>query len=177
MVSTSSGFAAVLSEAADGFQGKRPERPAADVVVRALLEAEKRAKSERVVFPYAALLGRWRLCFATRTRKSKKRSGIALGQGYYFPKIVPAYLSFMEGSQEHRGEISNQVQVGAVKLKFSGLTHYLGKKNLLAFDFTRIQVSLFDRAIYTGEVRGGKEKELGFYDRTIATLPFFAFFS
>jgi len=37
-----------------------------------------------------------------------------------------------------------------------------------------MQLSVFDRAVYSGEFRGGKEKEI--YDQPIAKLPFFAFF-
>jgi hypothetical protein len=143
---TSSEVVSILADAAASFRGETSERPAAETVVNALLEAEKTAKQQRIVYLYSALIGRWRLCFATRTQKARKRGGVVLGRGHYFPKLAPAYISFSQGSQENQGEISNQVQVGALKLRFSGLTHYLGKKNLLAFDFTQIQVLVFDRA-------------------------------
>lgn len=174
--STASEFVTVLAKAAESFQGKTNERPKAETVVAALLEAEKTAKQQRISYAYPRLLGRWRLCFATRTQKPRHRSGIKLGKGYYFPKISPAYISFAQTALENRGEISNQVQVGWLKLRFSGLMKYLGKKNLLAFDFTRLQVLASDRVVLDREVRGGKQKEDEFEQRSIGTLPFFAFF-
>jgi hypothetical protein len=173
---TASEFVAVLAKAAASFQGKISDRPDAKTVVAALLEAERTAKQQRITYEYPNLLGRWRLCFATRTQKARNRSGISLGKGYYFPKISPAYLSFTPANLENQGAISNQIQLGLLKLRFSGLTKYLGKKNLLAFDFTRIEVLVLDRVLYSGEVRGGKQKEAEFEQRSIGTLPFFAFF-
>jgi len=58
----------------------------------------------------------------------------------------------------------------------TGPAQYLGKKNLLAFGFTHIQLCLFGRAIFSRELRGGKATAIDFYHQSIAKLPFFAFF-
>ncbi|KAM3092100.1 hypothetical protein ACKFKG_23425 [Phormidesmis sp. 146-35] len=152
----------------------RTGRPNPDRVVEALLEAEKAAKKQRLTYPLTPLLGQWRLCFTTGTRKLRKRGGIALGKGFYLPQFVPAGIGFSPvAERDDYATINNQIQVGGLQLKFTGLAKYLGKKNLLAFDFSQIQISVGKYAIYTGQLRGGKTD---FEERSVAQLPFFAFF-
>ncbi|ARV60686.1 hypothetical protein BZZ01_20550 [Nostocales cyanobacterium HT-58-2] len=174
-------FLTVLAQAATAYREKKVERPSAEAMVSALLQAEKTAKQQRVNFSFDSLIGSWRLCFATGTKKVRKRGGIVLGKGFYVPKLTPAQISFSaiaQATQEtsSKGEIANQIQFGPVLLKFDGPAQYLGKKNLLAFDFTRIQLCLFGRTIYQGNVRGGKVQAENFYSQPIAKTPFFAFF-
>ncbi|MDF5733994.1 MAG: hypothetical protein PUP92_40000 [Rhizonema sp. PD38] len=174
-------FTAILARAAVAYREPRQERPSADMVVDALLSAEKATKQQRLEYPFQSLLGKWRLCFVTGTRQVKKRGGIMLGKGFYLPKFAKAHILFSPSiqaldSMPTQGEIGNQVQLGSVSLKLLGPAQYLGKKNLLAFDFTNMQISLFGRVIYTGQIRGGKVQELDFDNKPIAKLPFFAFF-
>jgi hypothetical protein len=75
-----------------------------------------------------------------------------------------------------KGEIANQVQLGPMLLHLTGPAHYLGKKNLLAFDFTYMFISLFSRSVYSRPIRFGKVSAEDFYSQPIAKLPFFAFF-
>ena len=166
-------FAPILTQAADAFRGGGTS-PAAKEVVNALLQAEKTAKQQRLAYTFESLFGDWRLCFATGTRKVR-RGGIDLGRGFYIPKLVPASISFKNQGQT-QGEITNQVQLGALLLKLTGPCEYLNKKNLLAFDFTQMELSLFGRAVYRANIRGGKVQAENFYNRGIAKLPFFAFF-
>lgn len=168
----------VLNRAAAAFQGKANDRPAAATVVEALLQAEKTAKRERLIYPVESLLGDWRLCFATGTRKVR-RGGIVLGNGFYVPKLAVAQISFQAeaGAVElGHGTIGNQVQVGPVLLRFTGPAHYLGKKNLLAFDFTHLQLGVMGKTVYSGSVPGRKIRTQDLSSQTIGTLPFFAFF-
>ncbi|HEY9619040.1 MAG TPA: hypothetical protein V6C78_01660 [Crinalium sp.] len=169
-----SDFRATLQQAADVFRGIG-ERPTAEAVVEALLQAEKIAKQQRLTYPFEGLSGRWRLCFATGTRKARQRGGILLGKGFYVPKLASAFISFQPQS-DSTGEIGNQAQVGAMRLTLTGPCRYLGKKNLLAFDFTRLNISVFKRILYAGNIRGGKTPEQEFEQKAIAQLPFFAFF-
>jgi len=169
-------FVATLVQA-----GKNSDRPPAKVVVDALLQAEKTAKQQRLNYKFDSLVGKWRLCFATGTRKARQRGGIILGQGFYWPKFTPTYISFAEtkpatDDTPARGEISNQVQLGPVLLKLTGPAKYLGKKNLLAFDFTNIQISLFGRLVYDRPIRNNKAQTADFDNQPIGKLPFFAFF-
>jgi hypothetical protein len=173
-------FVSVLSLAATAYQGQRNDRPSAEVVVNALVQAEKAAKQQRVTYPFESLVGQWRLCFVTGTRKVRKKAGIVLGKGFYLPKLAPTHISFNTTQEEDatpaRAEISNSVQLGAVLLKLQGPAQYPGKKNLLAFDFIQMQISLFGRVIYSGQIRGGKGQAENFYSQPVAKLPFFAFF-
>lgn len=173
-------FVTVLSLAATAYQGQRNNRPTAEVVVNALLQAEKAAKEQRVTYPFESLVGQWRLCFVTGTRKVRKKAGIVLGKGFYLPKLVPTHISFQtiqaSDATPGTGEISNSVQLGSVLLKLQGPAQYPGKKNLLAFEFIQMQISLFGRVIYSGDIRGGKVQAENFYSQSVAKLPFFAFF-
>ncbi|MBW4659025.1 MAG: hypothetical protein KME15_10145 [Drouetiella hepatica Uher 2000/2452] len=166
-------FQLILSQAA-----KVPPhlRPAAKAVVAALLQAEKTAKQQRLSYPFSSLQGSWQLCFTTGTRKVK-RGGIILGNGFYLPRISPAQISFAAGmatSEPESGAITNQIQVAGLKLRLTGLCRYVGKKNLLAFDFNQMQITAFDRPLYNGRMGGRKDQN--FSEQPIAKLPFFAFF-
>lgn len=170
-------FTAVLAQAAAAYRGLISDRPPEEVVVNALLQAEKTAKQQRLLYPFESLQGKWRLCFATGTKKLAHRKGIALGKGFYVPKFARAQISFNTTTDvASRGEIGNSAQLGSVLLKLTGPAQYLGKKNLLAFDFTRMQISLFGRVVYSGQFPGSKAKDDNFYNQSIAKLPFFAFF-
>ena len=173
-------FVTILNKAADTFRDSHATRPRAEAVVNALLQAEKVARQQRLAYPLESLCGHWQLYF-TAPRSAHLRNGMAVGKGFYLPRIVPAQISF--GAQTpikepslSTVEISNSLQFGSLLLKLTGPAKYLGKKNLLAFDFTHVQLSLFNRAIYSGEFRGGKSGAVNFSEQSIAKLPFFAFF-
>ncbi len=181
IASTTQNFLANLEQAVTAFRGESKTRPTASVVVDALVQAEKATKKERITYSYESLSGKWRLCFATGTRKVRERGGIMLGKGFYIPKLFWAYISFSIPAENanlaaNQGEIGNEIQLGTLLLKLTGPAQYLGKKNLLAFDFTQMQISLFGRTIYNGKIRGGKNKDNNFYEQSIAKLPFFGFF-
>lgn len=171
-------FVSVLSQAAAAFQGQEIKRPTPEMVVNALLQAEKFTKQQRLTYSFESLLGKWRLCFATGTKKARERGGIILGKGLYVPKFAAIYISFNAALEQglSRGEIGNQVQLGTVSLQLTGPAQYLGKKNLLAFDFNQMAIALFGRVVYNKPIRSGKVQSEDFYNQPIAKLPFFAFF-
>ncbi|PIG92097.1 hypothetical protein [Gloeocapsopsis sp. IPPAS B-1203] len=149
---------------------KKRDRPSASSVILALLQAETTAKQQRITYPLESLIGDWRLWFtAPRTHL---QNGKALGKGLYVPQFAPAQISF---SREDKLLISNQIQLGSLRFKLTGSAKYFSKKNLLAFDFNRMQVCLFNRAIYDGKFRS-KTMASSFNEQPIAKLPFFAFF-
>ena len=166
----------VTTLAAAARNGKR-DRPEASTVVNALLQAEKVTKQQRLTYPLENLLGHWRLCF-TAPRKAHLRGGIALGKGLYIPQIVRAHISFSNqaptSGQSAGIEISNSLQFSPLLFKLTGPAQYLGKKNLVKFDFTYMQLCLFGRAVYSGKFRSGT-KAIDFYEQS-SKLPFFAFF-
>ena len=164
----------VLDHAAASLRTKS-DRPEAKEVVKALLQAEKAAKQQKLVYPLESLFGQWRLCF-TAPKNAHFKSGVALGKGFYVPQIAPAQISFFPSQNLGEARITNSVQFGSLQLKLTGPARYLDKKNLLMFDFTQVEILLFNRAIYSGGFRGGKLKDANFYKRSVAKAPFFAFF-
>jgi hypothetical protein len=149
-------------------------RPAVNDIVAALLAAEKTAKNTKLAIPFAALAGTWRLRFASGARKTKR--GLRLGKGYYWPSFVRAAIAF-EPLTDVTGTITNQLYVGAIGLKLTGPCRYPGKKNILAFDFTQIQILVGDRSVYSGSIRGGKKgsPSSDVLPEAIGKLPFFVF--
>ena len=150
-------------------------RPTAKEVVEALLQAEKTTKQQKQVYPLELLFGQWRLCF-TAPKNAHFKSGVALGKGFYVPQIAPAQISFFPSQNLGEARITNSVQFGSLQLKLTGPARYLDKKNLLMFDFTQVEILLFNRAIYSGGFRGGKLKDVDFYEQSVSKAPFFAFF-
>lgn len=171
-------FVSVLSQAAAAYQGQGGTPPNAEILVNALLQAEKSTKQERLTYPFESLLGKWQLCFATGTKKVRERGGIVLGKGLYVPKFIKIHVSFnaILGQDSDRGEISNQVEFGPALLNLTGPVQYLSKKNLLAFDFNQMLISLFGRLVYNRPMRSGKVQTEDFYNQPIAKQPFFGFF-
>jgi hypothetical protein len=177
--SASTEFIDILTKTALAYRDKNQNRPQAEVVVNALLQAETAAKQQKIIYPFPSMLGEWRLCFATGTKKVQKRGGIILGKGFYVPNFAKAKIAFSANTDEElgRGEITNSAELGFIKLQFTGLTKYWGKKNLLAFDFQQIELSLFNRTLYRGNVKSRKTPNQDFYSQAvIGKLPFFAFF-
>ncbi len=164
-------FATTLTQASGS------PRPAPALLVTALQQAEIAARQTKLAIPFDDLIGEWRLCFATGAKKSKQGRGIVLGNGYYVPKFVLASIAFTRDTAESiTGTATNQLYLGGLHIKFTGPCRYPGKKNLLVFDFTEIQISLFNRIIYQGKIRGGKSDAPSFEELSTAKLPFFAFF-
>ncbi len=157
------------------LEGKSDRTPATDLV-SALLGVEKLAKQTKLDIPITDLVGEWQLAFATGAKKSKNRAGIRLGKGYYFPQFIPASISFTpDATNPNIGEIANQVAVGLVRLKLTGPYRYLGKKNLLAFDFINFEVRILDRIVYQGKMPSKKPSNRDFASKSIGELPFFSF--
>lgn len=175
LATTALDYLTVLQQTAAAYRTGDRSRPDPAIVVAALLQAEKTAKQTRLIYPSESLLGQWRLCFTTGTRKLRRKGGIALGKGFYLPRFSPAYIGFDQASASPLAA-SNQVQLGGLKLKFTGPAKYLGKKNLLAFDFTQVQLLAGDRSLFSIGFRGGEAKAAAFEELSIAQLPFFAFF-
>ncbi len=151
--------------------------PAPDTVVEALLQAEKTAKQTKVRHSYAQLLGTWRLGFVTGTKKSRQRAGIILGAGRFLPKWVRIHLSYSQSvPDQERGTVQNSVELGLLQLVLTGPTQFWQKTNMLAFDFTRIRVSLFGLKLYEGYIRRGQTREAGFYEQSVKEQAFFTYF-
>jgi hypothetical protein len=151
--------------------------PAPEAVVEALLMAEKTAKQTKVRHAYPQLLGTWRLGFITGTKRSRQRAGVILGAGRFLPKWVKIQLSYsqLESGQE-RGTVQNSVELGPLVLILTGSTQFWQKTNILAFDFTRMKVSLSGLKLYEGYIRGGRDREARFYEQSLKEQAFFTYF-
>ncbi len=154
-------------------------RPAADSVVSALLEAEKSAKRNKLSYSFEQLIGTWKLCFITGTKKTRAKAGIVLGAGRYIPKLIKIKIVYSASQAEENfdlGNVENSVEFGAVKLTLAGMTKFLHKKNILAFDFTRMTIQLLGATLYQGYIRGGEKKEQEFLTESVSKQAFFAYF-
>jgi hypothetical protein len=154
----------------------RQERPDGSSVTMALLDLERQTKQLRQALSAEALLGTWRLRF-TAPKKPAYKSGKPTGNGFYIPSLVRATLSFAENAGPSPGlTIQNQLQLGSLKLQFTGPAKFLSPKNLLAFDFTRMQITLGKLTLLNLPIRSGRE-EAEFESKPVGQLPFFAFFA
>ena len=155
---------ALLEQAAQAILKSGISKPAGDKLVAALLDLEKEARYEKSSHCLRELVGNWRLCFITGTKKARNRAGIVLGTGKYLFPGIKIEIRFQETTQD-QGEIENIVQVGTVRLSVKGPVKFLSKKNLLAFDFTRMRVQILGIPLYDGYIRGGKVSEESFYQK------------
>ncbi|MDX2228904.1 MAG: hypothetical protein NW220_04675 [Leptolyngbyaceae cyanobacterium bins.349] len=168
-------YLTTLSKVVAAFQGER-DRPSAQAVVEALLQAEKAAKHDHLTYTLEQLAGHWRLVF-TAPRHAHQKAGVAQGRGWYVPQFAPAQISFSPDDMDNgTGAIGNQIQLGPVLFKLSGPLKYPGKKNLLGFDFTHATFTIFGKTLYDGRFQSGKTKQDHFEQLSLNKLPFFAFF-
>jgi hypothetical protein len=151
--------------------------PAPEAVVEALLQAEKTAKQSKVRHTYPQLLGTWRLGFITGTKRSRKRAGVILGAGRFLPSWVKIHLSYLQSeSNQEQGTVQNSVELGLLQMVLTGPTQFWSKTNMLAFDFTRMRVSLSGLKLYEGYIRKGQEREVRFYEQGVKEQAFFTYF-
>ncbi|MGD1808739.1 hypothetical protein ACP6PL_25330 [Dapis sp. BLCC M126] len=172
-----------IETAANSVVENSANKPSPDSVVSALIEIEKQSKKENKTYKIEQLSGNWQLCFITGTKKTRKRAGIVLGAGRYLPKLVKITLSYFSPTDNSEiyeqleiGMVENNVEFSGLKLSLSGPTKFLDKKNILAFDFTKITVKLFGVKLYSGYIRGGKESEDKFVTESVGNQAFFAYF-
>lgn len=159
----------ILEAAASGA------KPSAQQVTAALLEAERQTKAERRQFSPEVLLGTWQLRF-TAPKKPAYKAGKPQGSGFYMPGVAIASLRFSRDDNDQL-TIQNQLQVGPTKLRFTGPAKFLPKKNLLAFDFVRLQVIAGGLTVVNLPLRSKAAKAGDFAATSVAKLPFFSFFA
>ncbi|PSN16376.1 hypothetical protein C7293_02920 [filamentous cyanobacterium CCT1] len=144
-------------------------------VTAALLKAEQQTKRQRQPLSVGALLGTWRLRF-TAPNKPAYRAGQPTSKGFYMPGLAIATISFSQADDEQLS-IQNQLQVGPLRLRFTGPAKFLAKKNLLAFDFVRLQVLVGGLSLINLPLRSKASKAGDFATASVAKLPFFSFFA
>lgn len=164
----------LLKQAARSVTAPSVAPPDAKSVVEALLNAEKLAKKQKTQYAFEQLIGSWRLCVITGTKKTRQ-TGVVLGAGRYVPRWVEIQLSYSHSEQIETETVENVVRLGTLRMSLSGPVKFLSPKNILAFDFTRLNIQLFGASLYQGGIRGGQAKEDAFYGE-IKNQAFFAYF-
>jgi len=166
----------LLAAAAQGFLvPQKQSRPDGKTLTAALLATEKAAKQTHRRLPLGSLLGTWRLCFSAG-KQAKFQAGEPQGNGFYLPKLAIARISFARnGDSEDSLKITNELKIGPLTVRFTGPARYPGKKNLLVFDFTHLQLQCFGLKVFSGKI--GQRDEESFAAAPVAKLPFFAFFT
>jgi hypothetical protein len=161
-----------LSQAIAGQQ-----RPGRLTLTRALLDQERQAKQQRWTMAVDDLLGTWQLCF-TAPGKPTYKSGQPTGQGFYIPGLIRATLGFSKDPEQPTGlTIQNQLQIALLKLRFTGPARVLPQKNLVAFDFDRLQLMIGNLTLLSIPVRAGRSQQTSFEETPVGKLPFFSFFA
>ena len=176
----------ILEQAVQSFLNNDPKGPASELIVETLLEAEKSAKKNKQIYSLKQLLGTWRLCFITGTKKARKRAGIMLGSGLYLPRWIPIHISYsselIPSEQDMSfpsftvGRIENYVQFGSLQLALTGPIKFSQPKNILFFDFTHMTLKLFGIQLYNGFIANGEKREEQFHQESIRKQAFFSYF-
>ncbi|TVQ47574.1 MAG: hypothetical protein EA365_03640 [Gloeocapsa sp. DLM2.Bin57] len=162
----------ILNQASQGVTKNLSSKPTPDKVVEALLLAEKNNRQKQQSYQYQQLIGKWRLCFITGTQKTRQKAGVILGAGKYIPPFVKIYLTYSEANIG----VNNTVNLAGINLTLTGPVKFLSPKNILAFDFTRINLGLFNKNIYQSYLGKGQEKEMKFQQERVAKQAFFSYF-
>jgi hypothetical protein len=168
-----------IIERAASYLTLKSNRPSASEVVEALLTAEQIARKEKIQYSLEQLLGTWRLCFITGTKRVRQKTSSFLGSGRYIPEFIKIELTYTHSSDstiEQRAIVKNCVNIGSLKLTLTGPIKLLAPKNILLFDFTFLEVKFLGIKLYDGYIRGGKEKASKFSTQKIAQQAFFAYF-
>lgn len=163
---------AVLEQAVKAQQTKSAGLPHAKELVSALQSTEKITKAGG--YTLADLMGTWRLCFITGTKRTRQKAGVALGAGRYLPKLIKIQLTYQATTGE-QGLVQNSVGLGQLKLELSGPIKLWPKARCLAFDFTQIQIAVGSVKLYQGRIKS-ESADLEFYQQRLKEQAFFKYF-
>lgn len=151
-------------------------------LLKSLLDREKTALTQPSN-QFAQFIGTWRLCFVTGTKKPHQYQGQVRGNGFYIPRWVTLQIVYAAGNptdygpqSDEVGRIANQVHWGGLSLTLTGPARCWTKKNIVSFDFTRIEVKVFGNILYKGFIRGGQASEQTFWDEHLRNQAFFVYF-
>jgi hypothetical protein len=154
----------VLAAAATSAQ-----RPDAKHLAQALLLSEKAAKGKPL--DLQALEGTWRLRF-TVPSKPRLKDGQSTQRGFYIPRLVQAEIGFQAQATPTPLAIHNQLSAGPLQIRFTGNAKPVAK-NLVAFEFTRLQLQLAGITLYQGTISTSPLPQENRTDKA----AFFAFFA
>lgn len=153
--------------------------PKSQILVEALLAAEKDSHQHKTQHEFEQLIGDWQLHFITGTKNTQKKLGNFLGGGFYLPSIFQVIISYSLGEnleENNQGRIANIVKFGLVKFIIDGPCKFMTKKNIMAFDFTYLKMFILGTKTYEMNIRNGKDSEAKFYETNINRQAFFSYF-
>ena len=162
---------AVLSQAVNSQLMGAAALPNAKDLFVALQATEKSTKAS---YTLRDLVGIWRLCFITGTKKTRQKAGVALGTGRYLPKLIKIQLEY-QASSDDQGVVQNSVALGQLTLTLTGPVKFWLKARCLAFDFTQIQVAIGRLTLYRGRIKPQDADEM-FYQQSLKEQAFFKYF-
>ena len=167
-----------LLEEAANLATNQSSLPNPSKVVEALLDLEKAAKKEKINYSFANLIGSWNLRFITGTKKTRKKAGIVLGAGRYIPQLVKIKITYQDDQQPtpNTGRVKNCVKLAFLNFSLTGPVKFIEQKNILAFDFTTMKITIFGFKLYDGSLKGGARKESEFHQTEISQQAFFSYF-
>ncbi|NJK42185.1 MAG: hypothetical protein HC934_14215 [Acaryochloridaceae cyanobacterium SU_2_1] len=150
----------------DAVLANSSTKPSPRTVLETLLTIEKRAQFLSS-HSFNSFVGTWRLCFVTLRGKPHQRAGQIIGRGFYVPQWVTLQIIYTpiteteEGSptSPSAGQIANQVCWGGLSVSLTGPARCEPKKNIMAFDFTRMVVTTWGKNLHHGFIRGGQVSE------------------
>ena len=152
----------ILTQAAS-----RTERPRPRQLVEALLAVEKQSRSERSGCTLEQLQGVWQLRFVNGGARSRG--------GFYLPRLLRVTISY-QPQTETTGRVENRVACGPLSLQVTGPIQLHASRSILAFDFTQLQLQIFDRLLFGGPLRGGPASEVDFTRAPLSQQAFFTYF-
>lgn len=140
---------------------------AADDLKTQLLQTERQARSQRPPIVADSLQGVWQLQ-AVLNKSGRLRR---------WPRAIPASIQYDFSAAV--GQITNQVGLGNLRLRFQGPCQFEADRNLLWFDFERWQVAWGDRILVQGQLGRADQAALSdrLQQRPRPKLPFFHYFS
>lgn len=174
---------AQLIAVADALLTGSASKPPPKTILKALLAIEKTAQPQ-TNHNFAPFIGTWRLCFVTLKGKPHQQAGQTMGRGLYIPPWVTLQIVYTSAHpSEHGildvdrvGQIANQVYWGGLGLSLTGPARCQPKKNIMAFNFTRITVTAWGKTLHQGFIRGGQTSEQSFWSDSLRNQAFFVYF-
>ncbi len=164
-----------MVEQAIAYINKTGNKPKPAEVVSALIAVEKKSKKEKQRYQYDQFVGTWRLGFVSGTQTvrtgPKSTPSKKPGTGRFLPGFTKIEITYTAANT-----VKNAVTAGPLQLQLTGPTQYWPNTNSLAFDFTHIKAAFGPLTFYSGDLRGGENRNQVFAQETLKDQAFFTFF-
>ena len=101
-----------------------------------------------------------------------------MGVGRYIPQLIKIQIIYQREDEQmpNAGRVKNCVKFAFFNLSLTGPVKFIDKKNILAFDFTQLQIKILGWAAYNGALRGGQGQAKQFFTQKLKDQAFFTYF-